>query len=190
MWVLGDALTIPGMVAQSSRIRLDVGLAEQALRQEGTMMSKPMRITPDWQGGRVAGSALAPSDPAGEVAIDVAQVPGLVDDDVVTPLLPFERWREGLDFSFPVLSSGKGTVSAYALRVLDSERVTVPAGKFDTWRVQLTMDRARMVANVTQSAPYRVVRMSNGPAFEMQLVRWRIAAPAFATPFPSPSAAP
>lgn len=33
------------------------------------------------------------------------------------------------------------------------------------------MERARMIANVTTTAPYRVVRMSNGPAFEMQLVK-------------------
>lgn len=170
-WTVGDALAITGMGTQSSSIRLDARLEQQALRQEGMMMGKPMKITLDWHDGRITGRALTPSHPAGELAIDVAQVPGLVDDNAVTPLLAYVRWREGLDFTFPVIASGKGTLSAFAVKVLDSERVTVPAGEFDTWRIQLTMDRSRMIANVTKSAPYRVVRMSNGPMFEVQLVK-------------------
>lgn len=34
-WMVGDALAITGMVTQSSRIRLDARLEQQALRQEG-----------------------------------------------------------------------------------------------------------------------------------------------------------
>ena len=170
-WMVGDALAITGMGTQSSSIRLDARLEQQALRQEGMMMGQPMKIALDWHDGRITGRALTPSNPAGELAIDVAQVPGLVDDNAVTPLLAYVRWREGLEFTFPVLASGKGTVSNFAVKVLDSERVTVPAGDFDTWRVQLTMDRSRMAANVTKAAPYRVVRMSNGPIFEVQLVK-------------------
>jgi hypothetical protein len=33
------------------------------------------------------------------------------------------------------------------------------------------MERSRMIANGTKRAPYRIVRMSNGPAFEVLLVR-------------------
>ena len=69
-----------------------------------------------------------------------------------------------------MISSGKGTISNFAVKVLESERVTVPAGDFVTWRLQLTMDRSHMVANVTRSEPNRVVRMSNGSLFEVRLV--------------------
>ena len=69
-----------------------------------------------------------------------------------------------------MISSGKCTIFNFAVKVLQSERVTVPAGDFDTWRLQLTMDRSHMVANVTRSEPYRVVRMSNGWLFEVRLV--------------------
>ncbi|MES3036191.1 MAG: hypothetical protein V4813_19470 [Gemmatimonadota bacterium] len=170
-WLLGDALAIDGMMSQASTIRLDAALNESSLRQEGLMMGKPMRIALDTRQGRVTGTALTPSNPAGEIAIDVPQVEGLVDDNAVTPLLAIVRWRDSLAFSFPVLASGKGTVADFTLRTLGKESVTVPAGQFDTWRVELQMERARMIANVTTAAPYRVVRMSNGPAFEMQLVK-------------------
>ena len=135
------------------------------------MMGKPMRITLDVSGLRVTGVALTPINPSGELAIDAARTPGLIDDNAVTPLLAFVRWRDGFAASFPVLLSGKGTVTDFSVRTLGLEHVTIPAGQFDTWRVELQMGQARMVANVTTAAPYRIVRMSNGPAFEMQLIR-------------------
>ena len=170
-WALGDAVSIEGMVSQSSVIRLDARLDETSLRQEGTMMGKPMRISLDASGNRVTGVALTPSNASGELTIDVARMPGLLDDNAVTPLLAFVRWHDGFSASFPVLASGKGTVAEFSVRTLGTEQITVPAGQFDTWRVELQMAQGRMVANITTAAPYRIVRMSNGPTFEMQLVR-------------------
>ena len=134
------------------------------------MMGKPMKISLDWRDGRIIGRAVTPTSPTGEIAMGVGQVPGLVDDDAVTPLQAYVRWREGLEFTFPVISGSKGTIFDFAVKVLDSERVTVPAGDFGTWRVQLTMDRSHMVANVTRSAPYRVVRLSICSMLEVRLV--------------------
>ena len=85
------------MVTHSSRIRLDARLEQQALRQKGVIIGKPMKILLDWRDGRITGRALTPTNPTGELAIDVAQVPGLVADNFVTPLLAYLRWREGLE---------------------------------------------------------------------------------------------
>ncbi len=48
----------------------------------------------------------------------------------------------------------------------------MPVGDFDTWRVQLTMDRSCIIARNAMAAPFRWVRMSNGPLFEVQLVKF------------------
>ena len=56
-----------------------------------------MKILLDWRDGRITGRALTPTNPTGRLAIDVAQVPGLVADNTVTPLLAYVRWREGLE---------------------------------------------------------------------------------------------
>lgn len=169
-WMVGDAISIEGMVSQASRVRLDGTLHERSLRQEGTMAGKPMRIALDRKGARVTGTALTPSHPAGELAIDVAHTDGLFDDNAITPLLGAVRWREGLVLGVPVLASGKGTISNATLTVQGRETVTVPAGQFDAWRVEFSLDGGRMVAWVSAAAPYRVVRMQLGPAFEVQLV--------------------
>ncbi len=171
-WQVGDAITIDSMVTQGSSIRFDADLHERSLRQEGVMMGRPMKISLDWQNGRVQGTAMTPSSgPTGSTSIDTVTLTGTIDDNAVAPLLAVVRWRDSLDFSFPVLSSGKGTVSQQRLRVVGSESTTVPAGVFDTWKIELRADRSVMIANVTKAAPYRVVRMRNGPAFEMQLLK-------------------
>lgn len=171
-WQVGDAITIDSMVTQGSIIRFDADLQERSLRQEGVMMGRPMKISLDWQNGRVQGTAMTPSSgPSGSMSIDTVALTGVIDDNAVAPLLAVVRWRDSMEFSFPVLSSGKGTVSQQRLRVVGTESTTVPAGVFDTWKIELRADRSLMIANVTRTAPYRVVRMRNGPAFEMQLLK-------------------
>lgn len=170
-WTVSDAIAIEGMVSQASRVHLDAALGELSLRQEGTMGGKPMRITLDRRGARVTGTALTPTHPAGELAIDVEHVAGLLDDNALTPLLAAVPWSDGLVATVPVLSSGKGTISQATLTTLAREQVTVPAGQFDAWKVQVALAGATIVAHVTAGAPYRVVRMQLGPAFEVQLVR-------------------
>lgn len=142
------------------------------LDREGLILGKPMRIALDVQQGRVTGKAMTPSNPDGELAIDLPQVEWLVNDNAFAPLLASVRSLEGLEFSFHVLASGKGTVSEFTLRTLGKKSVTVPAGQIKPWRLELQIVRARMIANVTTTAPYRMVRMGNGPAVEMQLVKW------------------
>jgi hypothetical protein len=171
-WQVGDAISLDSIVTQSSVVSFDADLQERSLRQQGSMTGRDMKISLDWKDGRVRGSAMTPvSGPTGALTIDTTVAPGIIDDNAVAPLLAAVRWRDSLDFAFPVLSSGKGTVSQQRARVLGSERTTVPAGQFDTWRVELRADRSVMFVNITRSAPYRVVKMSNGPAFEMHLLK-------------------
>ena len=69
-------LTYKGMVTQFSRIRVDARLEQQALRQEVVIVGKPLKISLDRLDGRNTGRALTPTNPTGELAIDVALVPG------------------------------------------------------------------------------------------------------------------
>ena len=171
-WEVSDAVEITGMVQQQSVSRLGPDLMQRSLRQQGTMMNKPMEIALDFTGTRVRGRSMTPSSgPAGALTFDTTLAQGTIDDNTVAPLLATVRWRDSLTFTAPVFSSGKGTVDQYEFRVLGAESVTTPAGQFDTWRIEQRAGRSLVFVNVTRTAPYRVVRMSNGPAFEMLLVR-------------------
>jgi hypothetical protein len=172
-WRLRDAVVLGAAVRQESRIRLAPDLSEVELRQEGQMGPALMTIALDWAGNRVRGTAVTPSrGAAGPLAIDTVLAPGTVDDNAVLPLLSAVRWHEALDAAFPVLASGKGTVSTYRLRVLGADSTSVPAGHFDTWRAELQGGGSTVVLHVTRAAPHRIVRASPvGAPFEMQRVR-------------------
>ncbi len=170
-WMVGDALAIGTMVSQSSVIRFGPDLSERSLRQEGVMQGKSMEIALDFADRRVRGTAVTPTHPPGPVTIDTAVARGTIDDNAVMPLLSAVRWRDSLWLVIPVLASGKGTIDAWQLRVLGADTTTVPAGHFDTWRVEMRAERSRSTVHVSRAAPHRVVRIILGPAFEMQLVR-------------------
>jgi hypothetical protein len=170
-WQLEDAISVTDMVTQGSVMRFDRRLAQLSLRQEGVMSGKPMQIALDYANGRVKGTANTPSNPSGAIAIDTAVAAGMVDDNAVLPLLVAVRWRDSLAVAVPMLTSGKGTIETTQLRVMGTDRTTVPAGTFDTWQVEMTMGRSRSQVFITRDAPYRIVRVRLGPQFEMQLLR-------------------
>jgi hypothetical protein len=171
-WVLSDAVAIAPVVQQESRIRFDAALGERSLRQDGRMGGAPMRIALDFADGAVRGTALTPSRPGGPVDIALAVPAGTVDDNAVLPLLAVVRWRADLDVAFPVLLSGKGTVITQRLRVLGPDTTTVPAGRFDTWRAELTGGEARVVVHVERAAPHHILRVQpSGAPFDVQRVR-------------------
>jgi hypothetical protein len=162
------------MVHQESAVVLDAAFHEVSLRQEGEARQVPMRIALDFAGGRVTGSALTPAGGAsGAVAIDTTVDATTLDDNAILPLLVGVRWRDSLEVSFPVLTSGKGQTAHWSVRVLGRDTTTVPAGRFDTWRVEMQTGGSRSIVHVTREAPYRIVRLQNGPAFDIQLVNDR-----------------
>ncbi len=170
-WEFEDAVSVDGMVSQSSRIATNSRLAQQSLHQTGEMSGKPMRIDLTFAKGRVKGVAETPSNPSGPVAIDTTVADGVTDDNALLSLLVAVPWRDSLVVNAPYITSGKGIMERATLRVLGTDSVTVPAGTFDCWRVEMIMGRSRSNVYITRRAPYRVVRVQLGPAFEMQLVR-------------------
>jgi hypothetical protein len=171
-WIVTDAIAMPPMGSQESRVRLDASLDERSIRQEGQMRGMPMRIALDFTDGAVKGTALTPSHPAGPLDITSSVPKGTLDDNAVVPLLAGLRWRGDLDIAFPVLLSGKGTVVTWRLRVLAPDTTTVPAGRFDTWRAELATGEAPVVLYFERAAPHRLVRMQyGGGAFDVQRAR-------------------
>lgn len=174
-WEMRDLSTFTAAVEQESIMTLDSKLREQSLRQTGTMRGAAMDIALDFRtvpsGVQVTGHATTPSA-TGTVTFDTVVAAGTLDDNAVSPLMGAVRWKEGLDVTFPVMSSGKGTVTPYRMRVLAADTVTVPAGHFDVWRIEQLVGRRSVMFYVTRRAPFRVVRMTQvGTPFDVVLVK-------------------
>ncbi len=170
-WTMSDETTLTG-ITQRSDIRFSPALIELALRQAGVARGTNMRITLDRTNGRMTGEALTPSGGPKAVPMDVAVTDDVIDDNALTVVLPAIKWSEGLAFSIPVLSSGKGTIDTFSVSVTGKGTSIVPAGTFETWRITLAGSTYALLAEVTTTAPYRVVRLSpKGSPMDIQLVK-------------------
>jgi hypothetical protein len=170
-WVFADEVALQG-VRQRSEIRFDASFVETGLRQQGLVGTQPMRIQLDRAGGQFIGSALTPSGGAQAVAVRTPVAADAIDDNAVTPLLPLIAWQAGLVVTLPVVSSGQGTVETHTASVVGARTVTVRAGTFEVWHVAISGGRYVLDADVTRSAPYRVVRFGpRGAPMSSQLVR-------------------
>lgn len=172
-WIMSDEIALTG-VTQRSAVRFARTLVELGLRQQGRMGTTDMRIALDRDQDRMVGTALTPSGGATAQPIDVAVGEDLIDDNALSVILPLIAWREGLTFTIPVLSSGKGTIETYTASVTGRMTSTVPAGAFEVWRVAMAGGRYVLEADITTTAPYRVVRFGpRGAPMSSQLVSSR-----------------
>jgi hypothetical protein len=170
-WIMADEVVLTG-VKQRSEVRFTSTLLEQGLRQWGKAGSTEMRITLDRQQDRMRGSALTPGGGTTAVPMDVTVTDDVIDDNALTMILPAIRWAEGVTLTLPVLSSGKGTIAPFTATVTGRGATTVPAGTFETWRITLDGGQYAVLAEVTTTAPYRVVRLSpRGSPMDIQLAQ-------------------
>jgi hypothetical protein len=127
-----------------------------------------------WANGRVQGSATTPQ-PSGtprSLTIDTTVAAGTYDDNalpVVIPALPLEAGRT---IALGVFSSADATVKVLSVKVGPPESVTVPAGTFDAYRLDIAGGQAPYVFHVTTATPRRIVRIEIvGAPFLFELVK-------------------
>ncbi len=109
----------------------------------------------------VKGTAQSP-EPTGTIKtleIDTTLVEGTVDDNTLTMLIPALALADGATFTVNVFESSEGSAKPYTLAVRGTESVTVPAGTFDTFKVESSGGAQPFVFYVTQEAPRRLVKI-------------------------------
>lgn len=115
----------------------------------------PMGVDVRVEQGRFRGSAAGPT--AGQRAVDVP-----VDDALLAGM---ERWilaggelAPGRTVSVPVFDPDQGETAVLTFLVAGEEQVTVPAGTFRAYRVEVTGLEATHVLYVRAEAPHVVLR--------------------------------
>lgn len=166
--------------------------ADLVLKQEYTEASAPEgeKATSDRSTARVDAATLAPrsvertvegrddtTEYAGDYADDGSSVhlsrDGAHERDVKLPAHAYENesslwlWRtldfaEGYKAEYVSVNVVERTRQTVALEVTGRQRTTVPAGTFDTWRLQLRNGRATRVVWVNVEAPHQVIQWDNG----------------------------
>lgn len=161
------------IVQQTADVTFGSDLAPQAVKSSGKMQGQDMRVDVTYAMGRVKGTGIAPS-PTGmkTVHVDTTIASGVLDDNMITALVPGLRWVPNAKYAVTVFDALGGTFKHLAIQAGAAESVTVPAGTFQALRVEITGQEQPMTMYVTSAAPHRIVKMAlAGQPVEFVLVK-------------------
>ena len=168
-----DDVQIGPIMSQHTEVELGLDGVLRSTRQSGQVRGQNTSIEITYHDGRAKGSATTPSV-AGLVttAIDTTVGARAIDDNIITALLPALDWTPGATVTLPVFLSGKGYEQPFTLTVKGTEKLTVPAGTFEVYRVDLSGGQAPVAMYVTTESPRRLVKIApQGAPLEFVLAK-------------------
>ena len=177
--VTGDSIvytesTNIGPFQQRSTVVLNGDLTMRRTDQTGVVQGQQTEIHLSYSGGRVKGTAKVPqqSGTPKPITIDTTADAGTIDDNALGLLLAALPLEAGKTFNLSVFSSGEGSSKIVTVKVAALENVSVPAGTFAAYRLELTGMQLPVVMHVTQQSPRRLVRIApTGAPLVFELVK-------------------
>ena len=156
-----DDVQIGPIMTQHTEVDFASDGVMRSTRQTGQVRGQATSIDIIYHDGRAKGSATTPSM-AGLVTtpIDTTMPAGAIDDNLLTALLPALAWSPTASITLSVFLSGKGYVQPVTLAVKAVEKLTVPAGTFDVYRIDLSGGQAPVAMFVTTDATHRLVKIA------------------------------
>lgn len=135
-------------------------LLPRRMEMSGTMFQQPSEIELQWTGEQVQGTstiARAPFKPQGEMAIDQSLSEGTMERSsalFLAAAIPFSeeplafQWFNGYD----------AEVRTITVQQTGEANVSVPAGTFDTYRVELRGGAPSQVVYISKTVPRRIIK--------------------------------
>ena len=168
-----ERAVIGPMMTQSTAITFGPKGEMRSVMQTGSVQGMPTKIEATYANGRVKGNATTVSQAGPKsVTFDTTVAPGTLDENAISAIIPALPWSKTASFSLPVFSSGEGVAKTFRMKVTGTQSVTVPAGTFDSYVVEMTGGQVPLMFYVTTAEPYRVVKSAPvGPPIEIVLVK-------------------
>lgn len=136
-------------------------------RNEISAMGQAVSLEARLADGRIVGTI---NLPAQEQPIEMAAPPGVVVSDMVELALRVMALEVGHELRLPLAVLQTGSVDNVTLRVVEEDEVTVPAGTFQAFRVEMSGAEAQTFW-VEANAPHRVLRIQlAGQPLSLELV--------------------
>lgn len=155
---------------QSIEYTVARGFDPLSITQSGEMGPVSQSRDLAYDDGRVTGTATVPRESGGgqqgqqqgppemeQVTVDTAVAPGTIDENMDLGAILSAPLEQGAEFSVPVFSPTSG-VTRLTARVTGTETVTVPAGEFEAWVVEVTRRQQPITLHVTRDAPRMMLR--------------------------------
>ena len=160
--VISEHTVLGPFLQQQTTVVLDpTTFAPRQVDQTGTAGTQPSEIHLTYANGRVKGRATTPQREGTPktIAIDTTVAPGTIDDNQLQAILPALPLADGKTFTINVFSSGEGVSKLLTVKVAGVENVTVPAGTFPAYRLELSGLQLPVVMHVTRDLPRRMLRV-------------------------------
>ena len=171
--VTNESKLAGGVIAYTTELVMGPKGEMLSSKQTGSFQGQPMNSDVAYANGRAKGSATTPT-PQGmkTTPVDTTVPPSVVDERALTMLLGTLPWTPSAKFSFPYFIGTENAARTATLSVAGTEKVTVPAGTFDTYKVEMTGGKVPTTYYVEVAAPHRLVRMvPGGQPVEVVLVK-------------------
>ena len=173
--VYTERSVLGGVFEQATTIAFDPADASvKSVVQVITQQGKKAETRLTYGDGRVKGHGAGPQPDGGvkEFDIDTAVAAGTYDASAVPVVAPALPLAPGQTFNLSFFSSDENTTKVLSFKVGAPEPVTVPAGTFQAYRVDVTGSRVPFVMYVTTTTPRRVVKTEFiGQPYVVELVK-------------------
>ena len=160
--IYDEALSMGPMGSQHTVVQFDpASYHVRQVDQTGQVGGQASAIHLVYGGGRVKGNVSVPQ-PTGTpraFTVDTAITADTYDDNAITLLIPTLPLATGKTFNVGVFSSGDGESRVLTVNVGSADTLTVPAGSFTAYHVDITGGQAPVVFFITTTAPRRIVRI-------------------------------
>lgn len=172
--VFAESTILGTFVQQRTTVVLNADLTMRRSDQTGSVQNQSVETHLTYPGDRVKGTAMSPQ-PGGtpkSLTIDTTLAAGTIDDNALPFLLPALPLEEGKSFNLNVFSSGEGATKVVTVKVAAVESITVPAGTFSAYRLELSGMQLPIVMHVSTDSPRRMLRVApTGAPLVFQLVK-------------------
>jgi zinc protease len=171
-WV--STVTVDAMgTAQETRLRFSADDFTPRSMTQG-MQQGPSEISADLvvEEGRLTGRVELPPQLGGGRDYDQTLAPGTLLPGMDEYALQVSDLEDGARVTIPYLDLTRGEIIQLQAEVTGEEQIVVPAGTFDTWRVELTGAELPLVLYLRRSSPHVLVRQEYvGQPIRFDLVR-------------------
>ena len=156
------SLAIPMVgVNQETTLSIDpTTMMPTAYDQVGMVMGQTVETHLVYEGGRVTGTMQSPTQTGAieTVNVDTTLSEAVAEVSTLQALLPALPLVPGTTLTYSAFSASDGGNTTVTLRVSDPEEVTVPAGTFTAYRVDVTGGEVSFAIHVSVETPRRIIK--------------------------------
>ncbi len=158
-----ETVTAPVGMRQRTVVRIDpTNLATRAVDQTGAVAGQAAETHLVYESGRVKGRAQTPTPGAAApkvTEVDTALAQGTIDINAFQPLAAALPLAEGTSIPVAAFEASANVTRTLTMKVAGVQDVTVPAGTFSAFRVEVAGGQQPLVFYIGRDTPRRLLKI-------------------------------